>query len=76
MSVFAAILLIAVKLGVGIATNSLALFSEAPSPGPISSPRFTFLAGVAARPADEGHEYGHGKAEHLAALAARRSSCS
>src|ERR671919_450375 len=26
-------------------------------------------AGVALRPADRGHQYGHGKAEHLAALA-------
>ena len=28
-----------------------------------------FAIGVAGRPADEGHPYGHGKAEHLAALA-------
>ncbi len=28
-----------------------------------------FAIGVAGRPADSGHSYGHGKAEHLAALA-------
>src|SRR5206468_8658649 len=28
-----------------------------------------FAIGVAVRPADRGHPYGHGKAEHLAALA-------
>src|SRR5213592_801541 len=28
-----------------------------------------FAVGVAGRPADRGHPYGHGKAEHLAALA-------
>jgi cation diffusion facilitator family transporter len=28
-----------------------------------------FALGVAGRPADRGHQYGHGKAEHLAALA-------
>ena len=28
-----------------------------------------FAVGVAGRPADSGHQYGHGKAEHLAALA-------
>src|SRR5213592_3410877 len=28
-----------------------------------------FAIGVAGRPADRGHPYGHGKAEHLAALA-------
>jgi cation diffusion facilitator family transporter len=71
VSVLAAVLLIAVKLGVGVATNSLALLSEALHSGTdLVAALLTFFAvGVAARPADEKHEYGHGKAEHLAALA-------
>src|SRR4051812_35347 len=71
MSVFAAAVLIAVKLATGLATNSLGLLSEALHSGTdLVAALLTFFAvGVAARPADEGHEYGHGKAEHLAALA-------
>jgi cation diffusion facilitator family transporter len=71
VSVLAAVLLIAVKLGVGLTTNSLALLSEALHSGTdLVAALLTFFAvGVAARPADEKHEYGHGKAEHLAALA-------
>ena len=71
VSVFAAVVLIAVKLGVGVATNSLALLSEALHSGTdLVAALLTFFAvGVAARPADTTHEYGHGKAEHLAALA-------
>jgi cation diffusion facilitator family transporter len=69
--VLAAVVLIAVKLAVGLATHSLALLSEAIHSGTdLVAALLTFFAvGVAARPADEGHEYGHGKAEHLAALA-------
>ena len=71
VSVFAAVLLIAVKLGVGLTTHSLALVSEAIHSGTdlVAALLTLFAVGVAARPADEGHEYGHGKAEHLAALA-------
>ncbi len=71
MSVFAAVVLIAVKLATGLATHSLGLLSEAVHSGTdLVAALLTFFAvGVAARPADEGHEYGHGKAEHLAALA-------
>ena len=67
----AAVVLIAVKLAVGLATHSLALVSEAIHSGTdLIAALLTFFAvGVAVRPADEGHEYGHGKAEHLAALA-------
>src|SRR6476620_4362051 len=70
MSVVAAIVLIAIKLVTGLATNSLALLSEALHSGTdLVAALLTFFAvGVAARPADEGHTYGHGKAEHLAAL--------
>ena len=71
VSVFAAVVLIAVKLGVGLTTHSLALVSEAIHSGTdlVAALLTLFAVGVAARPADEGHEYGHGKAEHLAALA-------
>lgn len=71
MSVLAAIVLIAVKLATGLATHSLGLLSEALHSGTdLVAALLTFFAvGVAARPADEAHRYGHGKAEHLAALA-------
>jgi cation diffusion facilitator family transporter len=70
LSVVAAIALIALKLGVGVATHSLGLLSEAAHSGTdLVAALLTFFAvGVAARPADVGHQYGHGKAEHLAAL--------
>jgi len=71
ISVVAAVVLIAIKLATGLATNSLALLSEALHSGTdLVAALLTFFAvGVAARPADKGHSYGHGKAEHLAALA-------
>src|SRR5579872_893043 len=71
VSVVAAIVLVAVKLSVGLATHSLGLVSEAIHSGTdLVAALLTFFAvGVSARPADAGHSYGHGKAEHLAALA-------
>ena len=70
VSILAACLLIAVKLVAGIATHSLGLLSEAAHSGTdLVAALLTFVAvGVAGRPADTGHAYGHGKAEHLAAL--------
>jgi cation diffusion facilitator family transporter len=70
VSVLAACALIALKLGTAIATHSLGLLSEAVHSGTdLVAALLTFFAvGVAARPADPGHAYGHGKAEHLAAL--------
>ena len=67
---FAATALIGLKLGTGIATHSLGLLSEAAHSGTdLVAALLTFFAvGVAARPADTGHQYGHGKAEHLSAL--------
>jgi cation diffusion facilitator family transporter len=69
--VLAATALIGLKLGTGIATHSLGLLSEAAHSGTdLIAALLTFFAvGVAARPADTGHQYGHGKAEHLSALA-------
>src|ERR671925_817268 len=71
ISVFAAAALIALKLGAGLAAHSLGLISEALHSGTdLVAALLTFLAvGVAVRPADPGHQYGHGRAEHLAALA-------
>src|SRR6187549_886305 len=70
MSIAAACVLIAVKLVTGLATHSLGLLSEAAHSGTdLVAALLTFYAvGVAVRPADTGHAYGHGKAEHLAAL--------
>src|ERR1051326_4846177 len=70
VSVLAAVALIGLKVGTGIATNSLGLLSEAAHSGTdLIAALLTFVAvGVAGRPADPGHAYGHGKAEHLAAL--------
>jgi cation diffusion facilitator family transporter len=70
VSVLAACSLIALKLVTGIATGSLGLLSEAAHSGTdLVAALLTFYAvGVAGRPADPGHAYGHGKAEHLAAL--------
>jgi cation diffusion facilitator family transporter len=70
VSIIAACALIALKLVTGIATGSLGLLSEAAHSGTdLIAAILTFVAvGVAVRPADPGHAYGHGKAEHLAAL--------
>lgn len=71
VSIAAACVLIGLKVGTGLATGSLGLLSEATHSGTdLIAALLTFYAvGVAVRPADTGHAYGHGKAEHLAALA-------
>jgi cation diffusion facilitator family transporter len=71
VSVVAACVLIGLKVGTAIGTNSLGILSEAVHSGTdLVAALLTFFAlGVAGRPADPGHAYGHGKAEHLAALA-------
>ena len=71
VSVFAAAVLIALKLVTGLATGSLGLMSDALHSGTdlIAALLTLFAVGFAGRPADAGHPYGHGKAEHLAALA-------
>jgi cation diffusion facilitator family transporter len=70
VSVGAACALIALKLAAGIPSGSLGLVSEALHSGTdLIAALLTFFAlGVSGRPADESHQYGHGKAEHLAAL--------
>jgi cation diffusion facilitator family transporter len=69
-SVLAAAALVALKLVVGLLANSLGLIAEAiHSATDLVAALLTFFAvGVAARPADAEHPFGHGKAEHLSAL--------
>ena len=71
ISVVAACVLISLKLGTGLATGSLGLVSEAVHSGTdlVAALLTLFAVGVSGRPADRMHPYGHGKAEHLAALA-------
>jgi cation diffusion facilitator family transporter len=71
VSVGAACALIGIKLTTGLASGSLGLVSEAVHSGTdlVAALLTLFAVGVAVRPADPGHQYGHGKAEHLAALA-------
>jgi cation diffusion facilitator family transporter len=71
VSVAAAAALLGLKLGVGLVTHSLGLLSEALHSGTdLVAALLTFYAvGYSIRPADRGHHYGHGKAEHLSALA-------
>ena len=71
VSVFAALLLIVLKLAAGIHSGSLGLLSEAAHSGTdLVAALLTFFAvGVAGRPPDATHPYGHGKAENLGALA-------
>ena len=71
MSVAAASALVVLKLATGLATGSLGLLSEALHSGTdLVAALLTFFAvGYAVRPADRSHPYGHGKAEHLTALA-------
>ncbi|MFL5952605.1 MAG: cation diffusion facilitator family transporter [Gaiellaceae bacterium] len=71
VSVAAAAALVVLKLSVGFATHSLGLLSEAIHSGTdlVAALLTYFAVRVAARPADVAHQFGHGKAEHLSALA-------
>ena len=71
LSVGAAVLLVAVKLATGLATGSLAFVAEAVHSGTdlVAALLTLFAVRLAIRPPDREHHYGHGKAEHLAALA-------
>ncbi len=66
----AALLLALAKAMVGFATGSIAVLSSALDSGGdvlASFMNFIFLT-IAAKPPDKEHQFGHGKAEHLAAL--------
>jgi cation diffusion facilitator family transporter len=70
LSIAVAAVLVASKLGVGLATGSLALISAGiESSGDVVAAALTFFAvRLGGRPADRGHPYGHRRAENLAAL--------
>src|SRR5258708_21977173 len=70
VSIAAAGLLVALKLGVGLATGSLALvWAGIESSGDVIAATVTFFAvRLGGRPADTGHPYGHRRAENLGAL--------
>src|SRR3954467_1202158 len=70
VSVGAAVALVALKLTVGLASHSLGLISEAVHSGTdLVAALLTFFAiGVAGRAGGVSPQYGHGRAEHLAAL--------
>lgn len=69
-SVAIAATLAAVKLVTGLLSHSLGMIAEAIHSGTdLVAALLTFFAvGVAVRPADREHPFGHGKAEHLSAL--------
>ena len=70
LSFLAALALVATKLLVGLATSSLGILAEALHSGldAVAALVSLYAVGVAERPPDEQHQYGHGKAQHLAAL--------
>ncbi len=70
MSLAAAFVLVALKLGTGLATGSLALVSAGvESSGDVIAALLTIGAiRIAGRPADREHNYGHRRAENIAAL--------
>ena len=69
-SLAAAVVLVALKLGTGLATGSLALVSAGvESSGDVIAAVLTLGAiRIAVRPADRDHNYGHRRAENIAAL--------
>lgn len=69
-SVIAAVFLTAFKLTVGLSTNSLGILSEALHSGlDLIAALITFVAvRYADRPADDDHNFGHGKIENYSAL--------
>jgi cation diffusion facilitator family transporter len=70
LSIIVAATLVAIKLGVGLATGSLGLVSAGiESSGDVIAAVLTFFAvRLGGRPADRGHPYGHRRAENLGAL--------
>jgi cation diffusion facilitator family transporter len=69
-SVAAAVFLTGFKLGIGLWTNSLGILSEAAHSGlDLMAALITlFAVTFADRPADEDHQYGHGKLENISAF--------
>jgi cation diffusion facilitator family transporter len=69
-SVLAAVFLTGFKLGIGLWTNSLGILSEAAHSGLdlMAAVITLFAVTFADRPADEDHQYGHGKLENISAF--------
>ncbi len=69
-SVIAAIILTVTKLVVGLMTNSIGILSEAlhSALDLVAAGITLFAVQTASKPADEDHQYGHGKIENLSAL--------
>jgi cation diffusion facilitator family transporter len=69
--VVAAVFLTGLKLAVGIKTNSLGILSEAAHSGlDLLAAIITLVAvTISDRPADQDHQYGHGKVENISAFA-------
>ena len=69
-SVFAAVVITALKVVVGLATGSLGILSEAAHSGlDLVAAVVTFLSvRVSDKPADAEHQYGHGKVENFSAF--------
>jgi len=69
-SVWAAVVITALKVIVGITTGSLGILSEAAHSGlDLIAALLTFFSvGVADKPADADHQYGHGKVENFSAF--------
>jgi cation diffusion facilitator family transporter len=70
ISVLAAILLTVTKLGIGIATGSLGILSEAAHSGLdlVAALITLFAVRISGKPPDDQHTYGHGKVENLSAM--------
>jgi len=70
LSVVAAVGLVSIKLVAGLLTGSLGLLAEAAHSATdlVAALLTLFAVRLSVRPADREHHYGHGKAEHLAAL--------
>jgi len=70
LSVFAALIITLLKLLTGLLTGSLGMLSEAAHSGiDLGAAAITFFSvQVSDRPADEDHNYGHGKIESLSAF--------
>jgi cation diffusion facilitator family transporter len=70
ISVLAAIMLTVTKLGIGIATGSLGILSEAAHSGLdlVAALITLFAVRISGKPPDDQHTYGHGKVENLSAM--------
>jgi len=71
VSLLAAVAMVACKLVVGLATNSLGILSEAAHSALdlLATGMTLWAVHIASQPADPNHTYGHGKFENLSALA-------